>query len=62
MPQNVKTEGLTYGVGDRVKHIKFGEGTVQAIADMERDYEITVEFDKAGVKKMMAGFAKLKKV
>ena len=62
MPQNVKTEGLTYGVGDRVKHIKFGEGTVQVIADMERDYEITVEFDKAGVKKMMAGFAKLKKV
>ena len=53
---------LPYGVGDRVKHIKFGEGTVTAITEGGRDYEVTVDFDKVGIKKMFAGFAKLKKI
>ena len=60
---NIKTDGpLDYGIGDRVKHIKFGEGTVQNIVDGGRDFEVTVEFDRAGVKKMFAAFAKLVKV
>ncbi|CDD44280.1 superfamily I DNA and RNA helicases [Clostridium sp. CAG:299] len=42
--------------------MKFGEGTVTAIADGGKDYEVTVDFDRAGVKKMFASFAKLKKV
>lgn len=53
---------INYGVGDRVKHIKFGEGTVQQIIDEGKDYEVTVEFDTAGIKKMLAGFAKLTKI
>ncbi len=53
---------LDYGIGDRVSHIKFKEGTVLDIIDEGRDYEVTVEFDGAGVKKMFASFAKLKKV
>lgn len=53
---------LSYDVGDRVSHIKFGQGTVKNIADGGRDFEVTVEFDKAGVKKMFAAFAKLKKI
>lgn len=57
-----KSEGLDYGVGDRVKHIKFGEGTVQNIAEGGRDYEVTVAFDRVGVKKMFASFAKLVKI
>lgn len=57
-----KADGLDYGQGDRVKHIKFGTGTVVAINDGGRDYEVTVEFDSVGVKKMFASFAKLKKV
>ena len=51
-----------YGVGDRVSHIKFGEGTVQEIKEGSKDYEVTVEFDDYGVKRMFAGFAKLKKI
>lgn len=51
-----------YEAGDRVRHFKFGEGTVQAIKDGGRDYEVTVDFDAHGVKKMFAGFAKLKKL
>ena len=57
-----KTEGLDYGVGDRVRHIKFGEGTVKQVAEGGRDYEVTVEFDRVGVKKMFASFAKLVRV
>lgn len=53
---------IDYVVGDRVLHIKFGAGEVKAIADGGRDFEVTVQFDTAGVKKMFASFAKLKKV
>ena len=52
-----KAGHLEYIIGDRVKHMKFGEGTVLTIEDGERDYTITVEFDQFGIKKMMAGFA-----
>lgn len=57
-----KGKKLDYTVGDRVRHIKFGEGTVEAITEGGRDYEVTVQFDKAGVKKMFASFAKLQKI
>ena len=53
---------LDYAAGDHVKHIKFGEGTVKQIVEGGRDYEVTVEFDGAGVKKMFASFAKLQKL
>ena len=54
--------GLGYDVGDTVKHIKFGIGIVSSISDAGRDYEVGVNFQNAGVKKMFASFAKLKKV
>lgn len=53
--------GLGYGVGDMVSHVKFGTGKVTAIDDASRDYMVTVEFDGYGQKKMLAGFARLKK-
>ena len=55
-------EGLSYGKGDRVRHVKFGEGTVLDIKENPKDYEVTVEFDKAGVKRLFAAFAKLEKI
>ena len=59
----VSGEGkLAYDVGDRVRHVKFGEGEVTAITEGGRDYEVTVDFDGAGVKKMFASFAKLQKM
>lgn len=58
----VKADKLDYGVGDRVLHIKFGAGTVLEITEGGRDYEVKVEFDRAGVRKMFASFAKLKKI
>lgn len=57
-----KVASLSYKEGDRVSHVKFGEGQVMEIKDGGRDYEVTVRFDKAGVKRMFASFAKLKLV
>ena len=57
-----KTSKLNYDVGDRVRHINFGEGRVIDIEDGAKDYKVSVDFDKFGVKKMFAGFAKLEKI
>ena len=57
-----KGKGPGYDVGDRVRHIKFGEGLVTQITEGGRDYEVTVDFDTAGPKKMFAMFAKLQKI
>ena len=64
-PQNfkvTKADSLDYGVGDTVRHVKFGVGIVKDIVEGGRDYEVTVDFDRFGTKKMFAAFAKLKKI
>ncbi|MCI9316192.1 MAG: UvrD-helicase domain-containing protein [Lachnospiraceae bacterium] len=53
---------LEYGTGDRVRHMRYGEGTVMKIEAGPRDSQVTVVFDEVGQKIMYAGFAKLKKV
>lgn len=53
---------LEYGAGDRVRHMRYGEGTVMKIEPGPRDSQVTVVFDEAGQKIMYAGFAKLKKI
>lgn len=55
-------KSLAYTVGDRVRHVKFGDGLVTDITEGGRDYEVTVQFDTAGVKKMFASFARLVKL
>lgn len=57
-----KADHLDYGVGDRVRHQRFGVGTVQDIKDGPKDYEVTVNFDSHGIKRMFASFAKLQKL
>ena len=51
-----------YDAGDRVRHIKYGEGTVTELEPGPRDYKVTVDFDDAGQKIMYAAFAKLERV
>lgn len=53
---------VDYGVGDRVSHVKYGEGTVTKLESTPKDYQVTVVFDGAGQKIMYAAFAKLKKL
>lgn len=57
-----KPDHLDYQTGDTVRHVKFGIGTVKEIKDGPRDYEVTVDFENFGIKRMFASFAKLKKV
>ncbi len=57
-----KNTKLDYKEGDKVSHIKFGEGKVLSIVKGGKDYEVTVEFPNFGVKKMLSAFANLKKV
>lgn len=54
--------GPGYAVGDRVSHIKYGDGTVLKMEQDTRDYKVTVNFDEYGNKIMYAAFAKLKKI
>ena len=54
--------GLGYSVGDTVSHVKFGNGVVREIVSATKDYMVTVDFDDFGTKKMLAGFARLKKL
>ena len=51
-----------YDIGDRVKHVKYGEGTVMDLEPGPRDYKVTVDFDDAGQKIMYAAFARLVKI
>ncbi len=55
-------EDPEYGEGERVTHVKYGEGTVTKLEKEPRDYKVTVNFDKYGQKIMYASFAKLKRV
>lgn len=48
--------------GDRVKHIKFGTGTIISVVSEPRDKKVTVQFDTCGQKVMYASFAKLEKL
>ena len=59
-----KPKSLDYSEGDRIHHMRFGDGTVKSIADGGKDFEVTVDFDNAaiGTRKMFASFAKLKKL
>ena len=53
---------INYKVGDTVRHIKFGNGVVTELVSGGKDYEVTVNFEKVGIKRMFASFAKLKKI
>lgn len=58
----MSADDLGYAAGDRVYHIKYGEGTVLNIVQDTRDFKVTVLFEEYGNKIMYAAFAKLKKI
>ena len=57
-----QTGGERFGVGDRVRHMTFGEGEILSVKPMGADLLYEIVFDKVGTKKLMASFAKLKKI
>lgn len=44
-------------VGDKIRHKKWGEGTVVQIRDSSGDKEITIAFDREGLKKLLLSVA-----
>ena len=55
-------ESVTYAAGEKVLHNVFGEGTILSVKPMSNDSMLEIAFDKVGTKKIMANFAKLKKL
>lgn len=49
-------------VGDRVNHARFGEGVVIECLAARGDYEVTVAFRGAGIKKLLLSLAPMEKV
>lgn len=46
-------------IGRKVKHDKFGEGTIVAVSDVNGDKKLTIAFNQQGVKMLMLSMAKL---
>ena len=57
-----KTQYNGFGIGDRVKHIRFGTGSVIGLVGQEKDARIRINFDGVGVKELMLSIAKLEKL
>ena len=48
-----------FAEGERVRHSTFGAGTVVSVKKMGADHMYEIDFDKVGVKKLMATYARL---
>ena len=51
-----------YNVGDKVRHKKFGEGIITHKEKEEDDFMLEIHFKGSGMKRLMAGYARLDKV
>lgn len=60
-PKTTAPSGVAYNAGDRVKHRKFGIGTVVAAQPMGKDTLLRVSFE-AGEKKLLAAYAPIEKI
>ena len=57
-----RAKRTTFTAGDRVLHPTFGEGEILSAKPLGADVLYEIMFDSAGTKKLMATFAKLKKL
>lgn len=60
--QNQTKQSETFVAGDKVKHNIFGEGIVLNATPMAGDTLLEIAFETKGTKKIMANFARLKKI
>ena len=58
-PQGAKE---LFQAGDRVRHMTFGEGEIISVRPMGADTLYEIVFERVGTKKLMATYAKLKKI
>ena len=59
---NTASAPASYEVGDKVRHIKFGNGEVIDVIPSGGDQEIVVNFDRVGEKHLFASLVKMKKL
>lgn len=59
---NAASAPASYEVGDKVRHIKFGNGEVIDVIPSGGDQEIVVNFDRVGEKHLFASLVKMKKL
>lgn len=66
LPKKVKNETsteITFSIGDKIRHTKFGEGIVTSTKEVTNDLEITIAFTQgAGIKRLLLSFAPIKKI
>lgn len=60
-PQPASTNGNDFAVGQRVRHAEFGAGVIRAVEGSGEHVKLTVRFDRAGVRKLMARYAALER-
>ena len=60
-PDEVSDLAPAYRPGERVAHREFGPGTIKAVSGAGRDLKVTVRFDRAGEKRLVARFARLER-
>ena len=56
-----KAQTEQFSVGERVRHMTFGEGVIMSSKSMGGDTLYEIAFDRVGTKKLMGSFAKLTK-
>lgn len=54
--------GAVFNAGDRVEHKKFGVGVITSVEEENGDFKLEIQFEKAGMKRLMAAFANLNKL
>ena len=57
---SLKLENIKVGI--KVKHLKFGVGTIVSVSKVGNDIKLTIAFDKMGIKNLMYGVAPLEAV
>ncbi|MFR5069326.1 MAG: 3'-5' exonuclease [Eubacteriales bacterium] len=57
-----KSSGEKLAVGDKVKHLTFGQGEIISATPMGNDTLLEIMFETVGSKKIMQNFARLKKL
>ncbi|MBN1887071.1 MAG: UvrD-helicase domain-containing protein, partial [Thermoflexales bacterium] len=61
-PRRPTKQTTQFSLGQRVRHAKFGEGTIVGSKVQGNDEEVTVAFKAAGIKRLLVSFAKLEVV
>lgn len=61
-PIGTGADKKTWVIGDRVKHKKWGIGTVVKVTGIGEDMELDIAFPNEGLKRLLAAFAPIEKV